>query len=181
MSSYKVISTTVGAFCFIMADYMTVKQILQYTKNNDVSTIGFEKFNESPKDVYPTFTLCFEDNFEVGKLFDAQRLNETAGITPKEYSDILLGKDEQELSNPFESRSRTMKDVLSIDFEDATVGIQELFSQFMATGNKHSEVRTQYFVKTGEYGPLKLAFYTSYQDPTNICYKSIEIHLSNPI
>ena len=46
--------------CFFLAGYMAVTQICRFIENQDTSSISFKRFNRTPKDKYPTFSLCFE-------------------------------------------------------------------------------------------------------------------------
>ena len=52
-------SRTFSVACFLLAAYMTFTQILRYFENSDASSVGYRKFNESPQDRYPEFTMCF--------------------------------------------------------------------------------------------------------------------------
>ena len=51
-------------FCIMMAVYMTYKQLIMFYQNEDFSQIFIEKFTDGPNDKYPTYTICFNDNFE---------------------------------------------------------------------------------------------------------------------
>ena len=50
--------------CIIMAVYMAYKQVKIFYQNEDFSEISFQKFMDGPNDKYPTYTICFADNFE---------------------------------------------------------------------------------------------------------------------
>ena len=41
---------------------MAIKQVIIYLENEDTSAISFQTFMDSSTDLYPTFTICFEDN-----------------------------------------------------------------------------------------------------------------------
>ena len=45
---------------------MTISQIRKFRKNDDTSTISFKKFTS---DNCPTYTICFEDNDDVGGIY----------------------------------------------------------------------------------------------------------------
>ena len=49
--------------CIMMALYMTYEQIQTYYDNEDFSQISFKKFTDGPNDKYPTYTICFADNY----------------------------------------------------------------------------------------------------------------------
>ena len=46
--------------CVSLLVFMTSTEIARFGRNHDSSSISFNKFNVSPKDIYPTFTICFE-------------------------------------------------------------------------------------------------------------------------
>ena len=80
---------------------MTLTQIIRYCENKDSSSISYKQFNQTPKNQYPTFSLCFEgaDIYwpHALKLFDEY------GIASEQYDMIIKGgittryKDEPEL------------------------------------------------------------------------------------
>ena len=45
--------------CFLLAAYMTNTQVIRFLRNDDSTTIAFKRFNLSPDDKYPTFSICF--------------------------------------------------------------------------------------------------------------------------
>ena len=47
--------------CMVLAGYMALTQVFRYLDNDDVSSIGYKIFNESPEDRYPTFSICLYD------------------------------------------------------------------------------------------------------------------------
>lgn len=50
----------IKAFCVSCAVYVSIKEVNTYYEDNDISTISSRQFNASPKDKYPTFTICFK-------------------------------------------------------------------------------------------------------------------------
>ena len=56
------------AGCLMLAGYMSCQQFAQYILNDDSSILGYRKFNESPKDVYPAFTVCIT-SYDGGTIF----------------------------------------------------------------------------------------------------------------
>ena len=52
--------------CIYLAGYMTLIESLRYVENKDASSFGYKKFRESPRDIYPTFSICLhstQNNF----------------------------------------------------------------------------------------------------------------------
>ena len=72
---------------------MICLEIIRYTKNDDASIISFKRFNASPKDKYPSFTLCFQTGEAKGEaIFDAKRLDTNSKMRPLRYWKLITGK-----------------------------------------------------------------------------------------
>ena len=123
--TYKLIKRAVIGLCLLMAVYMTATQIIYFSENNDSSTISYKTFNDGPKDVYPTFTICFSDyvDFRKGILFNSSYISETAGITPEEYSATLMGRRDD----------NSVRNITKVDIQRAMVEQHEVFKIFKAT------------------------------------------------
>ena len=52
--------------CFIALAAVSIYQVEKFIRNKDSSTISFKRFN---KEQYPTYTICFEDNDNVGGIY----------------------------------------------------------------------------------------------------------------
>ena len=62
--------------CILLLVFMTSTEIARFVRNHDSSSISFNNFNVSPKDIYPTFTICFEKYKKSSNL-----KNETTGAS----------------------------------------------------------------------------------------------------
>ena len=76
--------------CFILATYMTTILIDRYNANKDVTSIKFKKYNLTPRDKYPTFSLCFQGT----SLYWIQdlRIFERYGLSTEVFEMLLQGK-----------------------------------------------------------------------------------------
>ena len=43
---------------YFLAGYYSLLQVLDYIKNEDVSSVSYVKYNDEPDDMYPTFSIC---------------------------------------------------------------------------------------------------------------------------
>ena len=51
--------------CTVLAGIYTFQQLYTYVQNEDYSDISFRKFiDDSSSEYYPTYTICFEDQFQ---------------------------------------------------------------------------------------------------------------------
>ena len=76
--------------CFILATYMTTILIDRYNQNKDVTSIKFKKYNLTPRDKYPAFSLCFQ-----GASFywnQDLRIFERYGLSAEVFGLLLQGK-----------------------------------------------------------------------------------------
>ena len=78
--------------CLCSTAYMTYLQFKYYLDNDDLASISYRTFNKEEKDEYPTFSICFQDHEEEGKIFQQSHDAFTSNnITPESYSDYLSG------------------------------------------------------------------------------------------
>ena len=64
--------------CLALAiNYGVIHQFQRYLNNDDVSSIGITKLNVKPKDIYPAYSLCFEDNplRSINSMYNSTYLN----------------------------------------------------------------------------------------------------------
>ena len=47
-------------FCICLALGFILKLVLKFMKDEDKPVMSFKKFNQSPIDKYPSYTICFE-------------------------------------------------------------------------------------------------------------------------
>ena len=76
--------------CLSLAMYMTATQIERFYQNEDGSSVTYKVFNETPRDKYPTFSLCFKG----AELYWYARLKvwNAYGISVSQYDLIMKGK-----------------------------------------------------------------------------------------
>ena len=72
--------------CLILTTVLVGHSISVYLQDRDITRISHVKFHSTPKDVYPSISLCFGDILEKEKL-------EARGIDKTLYSDFLTGKN----------------------------------------------------------------------------------------
>ena len=121
--------------CFLVAGWMTYKQIKRYYDNLDVTAISYKTFQSSPSDKFPTYTICFNDvvlqGIPSGALYDSDYMVKTFGISGKDYSLILRGiVPELNVTNP---KNRTYpKDIKDINHRLTTLDIRNHLFEFEA-------------------------------------------------
>ena len=79
-----------NVICFLLALYMTLKNIGRFLEDANNTTSTYKKYSQSVKDEYPSFSLCFEGD-------GLYRFNESAifaayGIYLSSYEEMLDGK-----------------------------------------------------------------------------------------
>ena len=148
--------------------FMIFKEVVRYTKNEDASSIAFKKFNSSPRDKYPTFSLCFQGS-KGDTIFNLTVCNDLDNECP--YRKAIIGK-----------RDMTKEDIRSLpDFSSATIKLKEMVQEFSTIG-EDSKTTNKWSLSKKNSAPSKTnlllpsanvstwPFYASYQNPDKICF-----------
>ena len=149
---------------------MTLKQSLRLVENKDVSSFGYKKFGGSPRDTYPTFSICFESSDNYFFRYLDSNLTTRERITYPEYVGILDGsifyqdgvlKALQEISDRKISMSELKEDSYQIkDFLYRVV--------FKDRNSRLTEDSSLNPNRT--YPNMTLPFHISYKNPDIICF-----------
>ena len=111
------------AFWFICGSltvYSAVRQFIRYNENADTPKISFKQFDQSPDDIYPDITLCF-DGYRMKKhLYDNFYLQKYHSISKSDYQELLSG-DAQAWKDATNGSA-----VAEIDFEKAALKLKDL-------------------------------------------------------
>ena len=137
-------------------------QMYWYIENNDTPSFGNKGFNESPIDLYPAFSYCFEDKF--GGIYDEQYFTEIDGLSRQQYQKSLMGEN---LVLPNNSNPNVVN-FLDIDVDNVTLIPKNLFN-YMEMHTVNNSVEKIQIYKDAMEDKLSL-FYKSYQDPIKICF-----------
>ena len=148
-----------------MAGYMIFLQTLRYVENEDGSTIHYKKFNQSPQDIYPSFSICFEDN--IYGIYSHGSLSETLQINRSEYVKILMGNTDpwNDVTNKI-TNGTINQNILKSSHSNFKIKFQDLFEDFKTKALNHSEKITLKY----DIGEKDVPFYVGYQDPRKICF-----------
>ena len=129
---------------------MGLTQVLRYLDNNDSSSIQYKTFNESPLDVYPTFSVCLfsMDRYSLHH-FTRNEVEEKTGLTESEFDQLLKGR-----TNKTSSKILLMKyDQFSPKFESFSNAVD-------------MEIQNGDWEDNMDATP----FYRSYSDPDTACF-----------
>ena len=108
--------------CVSLCLYMTYLQFSNYAEDNDSSAISFRKFNKEPKDLYPSFSICFWGT--KGEILNEDRtrqaLNDTvhSGDVRSLYAKMLKGK------------IAMTEGIGAANFDDLTITLRNIMKQF---------------------------------------------------
>ena len=109
--------------CSSMLLYMISKEVMRYMNNDDESSIEFKKFNASPEDKYPAFSLCFD---EMKRSYGKAIYNTTLfpkldrRKQPARYWKLITGK-----------KNSTNEEIKSLqDFSSVTIKLKKLLQFF---------------------------------------------------
>ena len=79
-------------FCVGLAIWLSTNELRKYYANNDISTISYRRFEETFKDRYPSFSICFVDDVSGGLIFDGKALDDavTPPIPQSTFDDLVV-------------------------------------------------------------------------------------------
>jgi len=162
---------------------MTITQMLRYGENRDSSSISYKKWNQTPRDLYPTYSFCFEGAeliWHRGKsLFDR------FGINAHHYSSHFKGENTgihyQNNTQLRENLSRVLKNISRLGFE------QNLFldSSDIVHGLEHVAENINHTIHygIGQQGTkmLQPPFEIGFQTPDLICFTRVSNDQHNSV
>ena len=151
---------------------MTITQIVRYLENRDASSIGYKQFNQTPRDKYPTFSICFQ-GAEVNWYYDTLMFNRL-GITTAQYELILKGEtglryDYEYATRLFKKSPLDIRNVSDIGLEQFSLNITDVLVGLEFVTQKPNNAIHYVSGKDGK--PVQeLPFYIGYQTPETICF-----------
>ena len=144
---------------------------MEYLKNKDSSTISYNRFNQGPLDVYPTFSLCLKGSELYWK--HEKEIFANMSTTSSQYIQLLKGSgvrhEYNERSELYEivpigidNTSVTNFDVVSLSPRDVISGVD-----FVAQQDKNTV-----HYGSGSEGKqlLHIPFYVGYHSPNKVCF-----------
>ena len=160
MEISQVFKHTIRVACHVGALWMCLTLFLRYLENEDASKVHYTKFHTTPIDLYPTLTLCI--NAKSGGLLDEKKFH--SGADPFQY---FMGHE-----------YNSNHDYNSINFEDIMPRMSQLLKKFYAKNSHATKIDPWYhpvlypkgYNSFPKFRDEDLKFYTSYLDPTTICY-----------
>ena len=150
---------------------MATKETLRYAQNDDVSTIRYKPFANSPHDTYPTFSFCFSDKYKSGFLyfFFKDEINYTIPILKGDYirlSQILKGEN----VSIRRSNDKEFLDIRNISENHASM-FKINFKQVYDWIEFRAEDENDKLKLNADYDlDEPLPFFVSYNDPDAICF-----------
>ena len=149
--------------------------MLRYGENRDSSSITYKKWNQTPRDLYPTYSFCFEGAELIWHR--AKSLFDRFGINAHHYSSHLkgenAGKHIQNNTQPRKSLSRVLRNISRLGFE------QNLFldSSDIVHGLEHVAENINHTIHygIGQQGKkmLQPPFEIGFQAPDLICFTRV--------
>ena len=152
---------------------MAINQISRFIENRDASTIIYKRFNRSPDDRYPTFSLCFQGS-DISWYQDELIFKEF-GITSAQYGKLLKGENVFKYEYDFTTR---LYRKIPIDIRNINISGFEMFHLTPADILSEVEFATQNLDDSITYDTAKnkkkpmgdIPFYFGYISPEMICF-----------
>ena len=153
-----------GLGCFLLAAYFTLTQIVRYLANEDTSSIAHKQFNQTPRDEYPTFSICFRGQDVYWK--KEKILFQILGVTSSQYVNTLMGhgqRYEYDRKTGFYNKERVdLVNITSIDFKNVILDPDKVIVGALFEAQNPNQ--TTYFGKGNTGKQLKHnPFFVAYQ------------------
>ena len=140
--------------CFLLAGYMGLTQVLRYFDNEDASSINYKTFNETPLDIYPTFSICLHatDQYPLHH-FLRNEIKDKTGVSVGKFDQILKG-----IADEIDEES--VPNILNMEYEQFNLDLATFLN---AVGLEEQDEKWEHHNDTRQ-------FFRSYTDPYNVCF-----------
>ena len=112
--------------CFTGTFYMIFVLFEQYYMNDDASEIHSKRFIETDRDMFPSITLCLNDD-ELNGLYAQDYIFSSAGLSEGLYRQALMGRE-------FKINYSLLQDPTF--FYNATINLEDYLLQFKVSALK---------------------------------------------
>ena len=144
---------------------------MSYLENKDTSTISYKRFNQSPLDEYPTFSICLKGPELYWK--HEKMIFSRFGATSAQYIQILEGggskHDYNETSGLYENVLIGTENLSTTDLHQFSLNPISVITgvDFVTQQDNHSE-----HYGTGSEGTklFNIPFHVGYQAPDEVCF-----------
>ena len=144
-------------FLVSLLGFMVIEQVSHYLRNNDVSSLRYQKFTHHQEDVYPTFSLCIA-SYRGGLFKDILGVNR-AEVYFNHLQGLLIDVG---LNHEYE--------ISEIKFEEAVLNVRKIFQLYY-----HKSKRMNGKSKTNIIKSFDDVFTVSFQNHEKICFSKKEI------
>ena len=141
---------------------MTVRQIIKFFDNKDVSVISNKKFVKNPED-YPTFSICLSEDPDAIYSSKVEEFH----VTKNQYSSILKG-----LKPTMVNFDDSMKLILNSTHDELLIKLQDIVQSIeFETSDKNESLYYNGKVENRDpIGMLDQLISLNYHDPSQVCF-----------
>ena len=73
-----------------------LSQVVEYLKNEDVSVFSYKRYNDAPREKYPTFSICLWPSVDdilgyENNLYRERTIQQNLNMSGADYFNILMG------------------------------------------------------------------------------------------
>ena len=139
----------------LLASYFIAKQIIQYYKNDDKSTVSMRRYHTTPEDKYPTFSICFTANPRYpDTLYQEEIVKATLGIDARDYKSALSGSSKQHVNFSI------------LEYDEAKWDLLLILRSYSVYNKKE---RVLNYWDDDHINSTDTPFFQGYQDPGQLC------------
>ena len=161
---------------------MSTSFVKRFTENENSTSITYRKYNEKPKDEYPTFSICFEGN--LFHWYHDLHIYKALELTTVQYEMMLKGRPAFRYQYDSSTRLfRKMPTFMTNDSNDAYNGFHVQLFDFLLEANFAAldKTRSERFFAIDRGRSDKQPFSLSYHTPDMICFARDSTYVSNLI
>ena len=159
---------------------MTTTFVKRFTENDNSTSITYRRFNNEPKDEYPTFSICFEGtpfhwyhDIDIYKAFE---------LRTEQYELMLKGRPAfryqyDPSSKSFRKMSTFVKNEPNAAHKEFHVQLIDFLSE--ANFSSLNKDDSRFFANTDGGGLEEQPFTVSYHTPDHICFARDSTYVSN--
>ena len=158
--------------CSILATYMTTKQVISFIENDDATAIHYRRFNLSPDDKYPVFSICFT-GLEL-YWYKARSIYNAFGLSPSQFEAMLKGKnvfryDYNYTKMLYSKIPANVEDFRNVDTKELSLKISEILTGLeFETDDPMSSIR--YGIGRQGREVENIPLYVGHNTPDTICF-----------
>ena len=145
LSLYKFVTNTYRILCLLLTIALVSWCIHEYKLDRDITEILLRKYHHHEDDIHPSITVCYTNPYQDHKFTKYYRnySSGSASTFSAAYQSLINGVAKAQLD-------KYSQMIEAIDYDDVTIGLRDIITQFHIKVTLTSETIDHFFVQCGE-------------------------------